>query len=246
MESLYSIRHLTKHYGEDQDVLKDISLEIEPEEIFVIIGPSGVGKTTLLKILDLIETPDEGDLLYKGKSLLHRSDRELLDARRKMGMVFQSTLLFDGSVESNVSYGLRLRNVPKPRIYDQTQKAMKTVGVESLAKRHVDTLSGGEAQRVAIARILAYEPDFLLLDEPTGNLDPSHTVKVEDAIRAARKEYGATVVLATHNMFQAKRLADRVAFLYEGRFIEIGDVPTIFTHPKEELTRKFMNGEIIF
>jgi tungstate transport system ATP-binding protein len=163
-----------------------------------------------------------------------------------MGIVFQNTVLFDGNVYKNVAYGIKLRKVKKNEIRPKIMKALDTVGLAHLEKRHINTLSGGEAQRVAIARVLVYEPEILLLDEPTANLDPANTANIESAIRRARDTYGTTVILATHNMYQAKRLGDRIAVLLDGQFIEVGDRDTIFDHPKQELTRKFTNGEIIY
>jgi tungstate transport system ATP-binding protein len=239
-------RKLSKTYNVGTKVLNRISFEVGKGETFVVIGPSGVGKTTLLRLIDLLEFPSSGQLIFKGRDTTDLDNYDRLQLRRRIGMVFQSTVLFDTNVYSNVAYGLRIRDQPEDVEQKNVTKALKTVGLQSFQDRYAKTLSGGEAQRVAIARILAYEPELLLLDEPTANLDPANTSTVEKAIQKAKETYGATVIIATHNMFQAKRLGDRVALLLNGKFIEVGDPETIFTNPRESVTRAFIRGELIY
>ncbi len=237
---------LTKSYNGQKNVLENISFQISRGEIFVVIGPSGVGKTTLLRLIDLLDVPSSGHIFFKGVDVTQLNQLERLNIRRRLGMVFQSTLLFDDTVYANVAYGLKIREVPKEQIKDKVTKALRVVGLEDLRDRHAKTLSGGETQRIAIARILAFEPEFLLLDELTANLDPSNTAKIEKIVTDVRNNFGTTILVSTHNMFQAKRLADQVALLYDGRFIEVGDPPAVFEHPKNPMTKAFINGELIY
>ncbi len=237
---------VTKSFNGQKSVLENISLQVNQGEIFVVIGPSGVGKTTLLRLIDLLDVPSSGQIFFKGTDTTPLNKLERLNIRRKLGMVFQSTQLFDDTVYANVAYGLKIREVRKDQIKEKVTKALQVVGLEDLKDRHAKTLSGGENQRIAIARILAYEPELLLLDELTANLDPSNTAKIEKIITDVRKNFDTTILVSTHNMFQAKRLADQVAFLYEGLFIETGDPQTVFEHPKNPLTKAFINGELIY
>jgi tungstate transport system ATP-binding protein len=239
-------RKLSKTYNGKANVLGGISFEVSRGETFVVIGPSGAGKTTLLRLIDLLEKPSGGALSFSGQDTMQLDDYDRLKLRRRIGMVFQSTILFNTNVYSNVAYGLRLRDKPADVEEKSVSRALKTVGLNKFEERYAKALSGGEAQRVAIARILAYEPELLLLDEPTANLDPTNTSTVEKAIKNAKEEYGATVIIATHNMFQARRLGDRVALLLGGKFVEVSDPETMFTNAKELVTRAFIKGELIY
>ncbi|WXG46576.1 MAG: phosphate ABC transporter ATP-binding protein [Candidatus Atabeyarchaeum deiterrae] len=239
-------KNLSKTYDERTKVLNRISFRVEKQEVFVIIGPSGVGKTTLLRLIDLLEYPTSGKLLLKGVDTTGLNKIGRLQLRRRIGMVFQSTLLFDANVYSNISYGLRIRGVPKKKAERKVTKALSTVGLENFERRHAKTLSGGEAQRVAIARVLAYEPELILLDEPTANLDPANTSTIEKAILRAKQNYGATIIVATHNMFQARRLGGRVALFLNGRFVEVNDPETMFTNPREPETKAFITGKLVY
>ncbi len=237
---------VTKSFDGQKNILEDISFQVRRGEIFVIIGPSGVGKTTLLRLIDLLDVPSKGHIFYKGVDVTQLNKLESLNIRRRLGMVFQSTQLFDDSVFANVAYGLKIREIPKDIIKEKVEKALQVVGLEDLRDRHAKTLSGGETQRIAIARILAYEPELLLLDELTANLDPSNTAKIEKIVKDVRNVFGTTILVSTHNMFQAKRLADQVALLFESRFIETGDPQAVFEHPKNPMTKAFINGELVY
>lgn len=239
-------RKLSKTYNVGTSPLNRISFEVARGETFVVIGPSGVGKTTLLRLIDLLESPSGGQLILNGRDTTDLDNYDRLQLRRRIGMVFQSTVLFDTNVYSNVAYGLRIRGQPEDIEQKNVTTALKTVGLQGFQDRYAKALSGGEAQRVAIARILAYEPELLLLDEPTANLDPANTSTVEKTIQKAKEAYGATVIIATHNMFQAKRLGDRVALLLGGKFVEVSDPETMFTNPNEPVTRAFIRGELVY
>jgi tungstate transport system ATP-binding protein len=163
-----------------------------------------------------------------------------------MALVFQRTLLFRESVRHNIAYGLKARRVPRKDIEKRVDELLSYLGMEDLAHRRGDTLSGGEAQRVAIARAVAFEPKLLLLDEPTANLDPRNVALIEDMIQGMRRDKGITVVMVTHNVFQAKRIADQVIYIDEGRIVETGPVEKVFSPQAHVRTRAYVEGRMIY
>ncbi len=238
-------------------VLREITLSINRGEVLAVIGPSGTGKTTLLRLLSLFERPNEGTVRIGGRDVWALSDRDRLAVRRRIGMVFQTANLFDASVRRNVEYGQHIRRSWRGRLASWVDRlgggetnpgvdeALGAVGLSELATQRADSLSGGEAQRVAFARALAYDPDFLLLDEPTSDLDPRNTAVIERAIETARVR-GLGVAIATHDMHQAERIADRVAVLLDGQLIEVGPAERVFTEPADPRARKFIDGELVY
>jgi len=241
--TVLKIQHLYKRYT-DRYVLEDINLEVERGEFFTIIGPNGAGKTTLLRLIDLLDSPTSGKIVFDGIDTSKCSETEKIHLRRRMAIVFQNPVLFNTTVFENVAYGLKIRGVDKSTIRKKVADVLELVGLANLWNRQATTLSGGEAQRVALARALVVEPEVLLLDEPTANLDPRNTAIIEKAILNVNKERKTTVVMATHNMFQAKRLAHRIAFLFYGKILEVGKPEEIFTNPKDSRTEAFIKGEI--
>lgn len=241
----------------NEPVLENIDLNLNKGEVLAIIGPSGTGKTTLLRLLSLFHRVDKGEVKFNGKDVWSLSERERLIIRRKIGMVFQKPNLFNATVHQNVRYGLKIRKNWYERIqsfvfeslngYEDPKviEKLEIVGLEDLYKKSSKSLSGGEAQRVAFARALAYEPEFLLLDEPTSDLDPRNTAIIEEAIRKARSE-GIGIAIATHDMNQAERVADRVAVLLNGQIVEIGNAEDVFNNPKNEKTEMFINGKLVY
>lgn len=241
----------------DKEVLKDINLGLNESEVLALIGPSGTGKTTLLRVLSFFYKPDVGRVVFDGEDVWSVSERERLSLRRRVGMVFQTPNLFDSTVYQNVRYGLKVRQSWRNRLSNfvadlfgnnddqRVVEKLGLVGLEGSVRKDSSSLSGGEAQRVAFARALAYEPDFLLLDEPTSDLDPHNTLIIENAVKEARSQ-GIGVAVATHDMHQAERIADRVAVLINGSIIEVGDKERIFNNPRNEKTRKFINGELVY
>jgi tungstate transport system ATP-binding protein len=223
----------------DREVLKGVSLGVRRGEIFAVMGPSGVGKTTLLRLLSLLDKPTSGRIIFNLKS----SDSNL-SLRRRITMVFQEPALFNTTVWENVAYGLWVRNLRGKVMAERVESALKAVGLLDLSRRRARFLSSGEAQRVALARALAVEPEILFLDEPTANLDPRNVALIESVIKKANEE-GTTIVLATHNIAQVKRLADRAALLL-GKIVEIGPTDDILTNPSNEKTRAFIMGELIW
>lgn len=240
---LINLNKITKSY--DKEVLNIDKLTFKKGNIYGIIGPSGAGKSTLLRILNLLTLPDSGSMLFDGQQVFFNKTNHLA-LQRKMAMVFQKTLLFYGSVYSNVAYGLKARGWHRNEINERVYSLLKQVGMEELAVRRADTLSGGEAQRVAIVRAVACEPDLLLLDEPTANLDPVNIEIIEKMLVELNQAYAITVVIVTHNIFQARRIADQVIFINEGKIIEVGDTEQIFHSPKNTLTRAYIEGTMVY
>lgn len=234
---IYSLTGLRKEYA-GRAVLDIPSLEIRNGEILSLVGPSGAGKSTFLRLLGFLERPTAGVIRFAGTDL---SKESMLAARRQVTLVFQRPLLQRSSVRANVAYGLRLRGLPLDGHVDEI---LREVGLESLAHRPALSLSGGEMQRVALARALVIQPRVLLLDEPTANLDPYNVELIENLIRGYNATRESTVVLVTHNVFQARRLAHRTGLLLGGRLVELQDTPQFFLNPADPRTGSFVRGEM--
>ena len=242
MEELYRIEDLSKSFG-NKKVLQNINLRIFTGEIFAFIGPSGVGKTTLLRLLNLLEMPTTGKLIFKGNDTAILQKNNVM---RRMSMLFQRPAIFNTSVFNNVAYGLVIRRVDKKIMEKKVIDALTLVGLAGCEKQKANTLSGGEAQRMAFARAIVFKPDVLLLDEPTTNLDPGNVAKIEEIIRKIRSELSTTIIMASHNIYQVRRLADRVGILLNGELIEVSTKEQIFTNPNDARSYAFINGEFIY
>ena len=224
MTSIAELENLTLLFGK-RVVLDDITLQIEEGQILGLLGPNGSGKTTLLKVLAFLLKPTKGKIVFQGEEV---GNKNLERLRLQSALVNQRTLLFSTSVFNNVAYGLRVRKIPKVIIEEQVRDALKLVKLEGFEKRSAKKLSGGEQQRVALARALVLKTKLLLLDEPTANLDPKNASIIEDIILTANKELKTTIVMATHNMLEAKTMPNQVALINKGHITEVESAVDIF------------------
>jgi tungstate transport system ATP-binding protein len=234
-------RNLVKRYGERTVVSVD-SLQIYEQEVLAILGPNGAGKTTLFRLLALLEKPDGGSIFYYGTQV----DVGDLAARRRTAAVFQRPLLFQGSVEDNIRFGLRFRRMPRSDIKTKIERTLALMGITHLAGADMRTLSGGELQRVALARALALEPEILFLDEPTSNLDVHVRRRFREDLRRVVDSLAATVVIITHEHSEALALAQRVAVIQDGSVVQIGTPEEVFTHPQNAFVADFTGAETIW
>ena len=235
------LRHVEKHFG-DLHVLKDINIEVDRGEVLVVIGPSGSGKSTLCRTINRLETIDSGEILIEGKPL-PQEGKELTRTRAELGMVFQQFNLFaHKTILDNVTLGpTEVLGVPKAEAEKRAMELLSRVGVAEQAGKVPAQLSGGQQQRVAIARSLAMNPKAMLFDEPTSALDPEMINEVLDVmVELARG--GMTMVVVTHEMNFARRVADRVIFMADGAIVEEGTPDEFFDHPKTQRARDFLNS----
>lgn len=237
---IYTLAGVRKVYA-GRAVLDIGALDIRAGEVLAVVGPSGAGKSTLLRLLNFLETPDAGSLTFQGQAITPGAAP--LALRREVTTVFQRPALLSTTVTKNVTYGLRLRGQHNGKA--ELDAVLETLGLATLARAGARTLSGGEAQRVALARALIIRPKVLLLDEPTANLDPYNVNLIESVVADMNRRSGATVVIVTHNIFQARRLAHRVVFLLGGRIVETADTQTFFESPTDLRTRAFVRGEMV-
>jgi tungstate transport system ATP-binding protein len=240
--TVIALRGITKAYG-GRSVLTDVDLDVDETDMLAIIGPSGAGKTTLLRIINGLEMPDTGTLDLLGSSVPFDRGNDLA-TRRKMAFIMQKPAPFRDTVRENVAYGLRIRGMSE--VDELVDAALAAIGLSDLSDRMATELSGGEMQRMAFARATIFEPAILLLDEFTANLDPQNVKMLERAVQTYQREKGATVVIVTHNLFQAKRLSKKAAFLLDGRIVEVGATDRIFGEPEDRRTREFVSGEMVF
>lgn len=239
---LYSLSRVTKAYG-PRTVLAIDDLEIRRGEVLAVVGPSGAGKSTLLRLLNFLEPVTGGEIRFDGQPVTGGGAVPLAVLRR-ITTVFQRPILLKRSVAANVAFGLRLRGERDSA--ELVREILEEVGLAHLAGEAARSLSGGEAQRMALARALVLRPDVLLLDEPTANLDPANVALIERIVGRLGEEQGTTVVFVTHNLFQARRMGQRVALLLDGRLVEVTETETFFETPQDPRTAAFVRGEMIY
>jgi tungstate transport system ATP-binding protein len=239
--SLLEAVDLGRSYG-PKGVLQGVSLAIQPGEILAVIGPTGSGKTTLLRLLDQLEEPSSGRIIFGGRQVTPGSRTAV---RRQISMVLQKPVVFNASVYDNVAFPLRWRRYDRKAISEKVNAMLHTVGLDGYQKRKARTLSGGETQKVALARAIITDPKVLLLDEPTANLDPVSLNTIEEMILRINRESGMAIVIATHEMAQGQRLAHQIGVMMDGELIQVGKPADIFYAPSDLRVARFVGVENI-
>ncbi|WP_126428273.1 methionine ABC transporter ATP-binding protein [Brevibacillus marinus] len=232
----------TFHVGNKRvEALKGVSLHVNKGEIFGVIGFSGAGKSTLLRTINLLERPTSGSVVVNGRDMLALNEKELREARKKIGIIFQHfNLLSSYNVFDNVAEIMRMNRVSKDAIEKRVTDLLRLVGLEDKAHAYPAQLSGGQKQRVGIARALAMDPEILLCDEATSALDPQTTESILELLLDINRKFNLTIVLITHEMQVIKKICDRVAIMENGVIIEQGSVLDIFSNPQQQTTRNFI------
>lgn len=249
MNSVISVKDLCLWYNKTAQALKNVSIDIEENAITALIGPSGCGKSTFLKTLnrmnDLISgVKITGDIRYRGKDIFDPAT-DVNELRREIGMVFQKPNPFPMSIYDNIAYGPRTHGIrSKAKLDEIVEKSLRDAAiwdeVKDRLKKSALGMSGGQQQRLCIARALAVQPEVLLMDEPTSALDPISTSKIEELAMELKGDY--TIVIVTHNMQQATRISDKTAFFLLGEVVEFNDTDTLFSMPKDKRTEDYITG----
>ena len=244
MEPMIQVENLCKRFetkGGTVEAAKNISFSIEKGEIFGIIGLSGAGKSTLVRCLNLLERPTSGTVKVNGKNLTELSEKELRKERQKIGMIFQHfNLLMQRTALDNVCFPMEIAGIGKAEARKKALEYLRIVGLEEKALSYPSQLSGCQKQRVAIARVLASDPQILLCDEATSALDPQTTKAILELIKEINRDYGITVVVITHEMSVVQEICDKVAVLERGSLVETGTVEELFRNPKTDEARKLV------
>lgn len=241
-------KNLNLWYGEKHAII-DVNMRFIQNKVTALIGPSGCGKSTLIRCFNrmndiIIGCRTEGEIIFSGKNI-NAKDADVVEIRKKIGMVFQKPNPFPKSIYENVAYGPKIHSISNKKVLDEiVERSLKAAALwEEVKDRPQDSamsLSGGQQQRLCIARAIAIEPEVILMDEPCSALDPIATAKIEELINELKLKY--TVIIVTHNMQQAARVSDYTGFMYLGKLIEVGETKIIFENPKEELTEKYITG----
>ncbi len=219
-----------------------ISLTIPSNQIFGIIGKSGAGKSSLVRLISMMEKPDSGEVLYDGQRVDNLDEKELIMRRRRIGMIFQNFNLFSSrSAGQNIAYPMEICGVPKDEINRRVDELLELVELKDRKDARISTLSGGQKQRIAIARALANKPDILFCDEATSALDPQTTASILNLIRKIQSQMNLTVVMITHQMEVVRDACSQVAVINEGKLVEVGPVSDIFLNPQSPVTRDFIS-----
>lgn len=246
--ALIELTHVKKSFdGKSGAVhaVNDVSLQVEKGDIYGIVGYSGAGKSTLVRLLNGLELPSAGDVVINGQNILALKNKELRDFRKKIGMIFQHfNLLWSRTVLENIELPLELAGIPKIKCRERAQELVKLVGLEGREKAYPSQLSGGQKQRVGIARALANEPEILLCDEATSALDPQTTEEVLDLLLSINKKLNLTIVLITHEMNVIRKICNKVAVMELGKIVEEGSVHSVFRHPQQAVTKRFVQQDL--
>lgn len=245
---MINIKNLCKTFytnGEEKEVLKNISINIEDGEIYGLIGLSGAGKSSLLRCINLLEKPTSGEVIVNGANVESMKGVKLRDLRRQIGMIFQQfNLLNSSTVYENIAFPLRISNVPKSQIDKRVMELLEIVELTDKKDAYPSKLSGGQKQRVGIARALANNPSILLLDEATSALDPSTTNSILELLKSINSNLNITMIVVTHEMAVIKKLCSRVAVIEDGSIVEEGQVVDIFSNPSSKTVQRFLNEVI--
>ena len=249
MDSKLSIRDLSYTFSDGTEALKDVNLDIRPNELFVLFGPARSGKSTLLRLMNRLSdltsgATRQGDILFDGESIFGRNVN-VTTLRRRISMVFAVPTPLPGTIMENLTYGLRMAGQTDEKfLKERAEKSLKQAAIWDEVKDRLDTsafaLSGGQKQRICLARSLALEPDIILLDNPTSGLDPLSTAAVEESLFELKKQYA--IIMVPHSVQQASRVADRAGFLLDGGLIEVGDKTDIFVNPDKQQTEDYISG----
>jgi len=245
MTAAVELRNATKRYG-DVVAVKGVTLTVEKGEIFGILGPSGAGKSTVLRLFDLLEAPTKGSVAICGEEVSCLSKRAD-EVRSRIGMILQKPVALNRSVANNIAYSLQIRDWSEEDIKKRVDEELKMYGLQGRRDKNARTLSGGEMQRLSFARSTVFGPELLLLDEFSANLDPKNVALMEGQISRYMNEDGSrTVVMVTHNIFQARRMCDRIALMWDGEIIEVADRKKFFEDPDDPRTAAFVKGDIVY
>ncbi|WP_455256855.1 methionine ABC transporter ATP-binding protein [Peptoniphilus asaccharolyticus] len=241
---MIEVKNLTKEFkldGAEFKAVDNVSFSVERGQIYGIIGLSGAGKSTLVRCLNRLEEPTSGEIIVDGKNILDLSEKELLEERRQIGMIFQNFNLFmQKTVYQNIAYPLEISNVSKDKIDERVNELLKFIDLEEKKNAYPSELSGGQKQRVAIARSIATNPKILLSDEGTSALDPANTKVILELLKKVVATYKMTIVMITHQMEVAQDICDRIAVMEHGKIVEENETEQLFKNPKTALTRSFI------
>lgn len=249
MQSKISVQNVFYTYSDDTEALRNVSMEIAPNQIFVLFGPARSGKTTLLRLFnrlsDLIENSSyQGTVLFNGRDIFDRGVN-VIELRRKIGMVFAVPSPLPGSIRDNLTYGLKMAGIRDQAVHEERiERSLTQAALWDEVKDRLDqsafALSGGQKQRLCIARSLALEPEVLILDNPTSGLDPLSTGMVEESLQQLKQRY--TIIMVPHSVQQAARVATEAAFMLDGELIESGGISQIFGTPQDQRTEDYVTG----
>lgn len=243
---MIEVKNLVKEFpqnGSSFTAIDNVSFNVAQGEIYGIIGLSGAGKSTLVRCINRLEEPTSGDILIDNKSILNLSNKELLNERKEIGMIFQSFNLFNQkTVYENIAYPLEIIKTPKDELNNRVLELLEFIDLEEKKDSYPTELSGGQKQRVAIARAIATKPKILLSDEGTSALDPANTKSIITLLKKVVEQYKTTIIMITHQMEVAKDICNRIAVMESGKIIEENTVTELFKNPKEALTKSFISS----